>query len=328
MALGDLLSGILGGDAGKEDMKEGLALSREAADALKNVYVPTVEEQKILLQNPELAELLKAEQLNNSQMENVNVDPRLRNAQMSALEDLAGLSKTGLGVEDQSAFNSLRRQIAAEAQAQNQSVLQNAAATGTLNSGNTLMAQLNAGQQSANRGAEQADRLAGNAAEARRAALAQYGNMASQVGQQDFSQKSQIAQAQDAISKFNTQNRQDVNQYNVTNKQNLENQRAANANQQEMYNKGLIQQKFQNQMGKATGQAGATQNLANMYSQQGQAAAQGQANMTSGLLNTAAGLGAAYMTAGASEGVKAAAPAAATGAADLYQGPKRNRYNV
>lgn len=306
MGLGDLLSGVLGGDAGKDDMKEGIRLSREAADVLKNVYVPTVEEQKILLQNPELVELLKAEQLANSEMENVSVDPRLKNAQMKALEQLSGLSETGLGAEDKAAFNDLRRQLAGEAQAQTQSVLQNAAAQGTLNSGTSLMAQLNAGQQSANRGAEQADRLAANAAAARREALAQYGNMASQMGQQDFNNKSSVAQAQDAISRFNTQNRQDVNQYNIGNRQALENQRAANVNQQEMYNKGLIQNKFQNDMAKATGQVGATQNLANMYSQQGQAAAQGQANMTSGLINAGVGIGAAAMTGGTSA---AAAPA-------------------
>lgn len=328
MGLGDVLSGILGGSAGKDDMKEGLKLSREAADLLKNVYVPTVEEQKILLENPELVELLKAEQLANSEMEGVNVDPRLKNAQMKALEQLSGLSETGLGAEDKAAFNNLRRQIANESQAQTQSVLQNAAAQGTLNSGTSLMAQLNAGQQSANRGAEQADRLAANAAAARREALAQYGNMATHMGQNDFNNKSSVAQAQDAISRFNTQNRQDVNQYNIGNKQALEYQRANNANQQEMHNKGLIQNKFQNDMSKTTGQVGATQNLANQYSQQGQAAAQGQAAMTSGLINAGVGIGAAAMTGGASAAVAPAVKSgmpAATGAADLYQGPKRNR---
>lgn len=296
MALSDLLGGLLGGSAGKSEMNQAEGLSREAIEQLKQVYVPSVEEQKILLQNPELAGLLQAEQLQDSRLSDISVDPRLRQAQMSALEEMAGLAQTGLGAQDKAAFNDLRRQAAAEAQAQNASVLQQAASQGTLDSGNTLMAQLMAGQQSANRASQGGDQLAAQAAEARRNALAMKANMSSQMGQQDFSQKSQIAAAQDAIGRFNTQNRQDVNQYNLQNRQALENQRAQNANQQEMYNKGLTQQRFQNDLAKAGGTSGATQNLANMYTQQSQAKAQGQANMMGGLLNAGATMGAAYLS--------------------------------
>lgn len=295
MALSDILSSVLGGSAGKSDMKEATGLSREAVEQLKSLYVPTVEEQKILLQNPELAGLLDAEQLGPSALEEVSTDPRLKNAQLKALEELSGLSETGLGAEDKAAFNQLRRQSASEAQAQNAAVLQNAAAQGTLDSGNTLMAQLMSGQQAANRDAQGADAIAANAASARRAALGQYADMSSSMANQDFNQRAQVASARDTISQFNAQNRQGVNQYNLGNQQNINNQKATNANQQEMYNKGLVQQKFQNELAKAGGAANATQNLANMYSQQGQAAAQGQADMTSGLLKTGANLGAAYM---------------------------------
>ena len=119
MALGDILSGILGGSAGKSEMKEAQGLSREAVEQLKNVYVPTVEEQKITLQNPELAGLLSAEQLGPSALEEVSTDPRLKQAQMKALEQMAGLAQTGLGAEDIAAFNQLRRTAASDAQAAN-----------------------------------------------------------------------------------------------------------------------------------------------------------------------------------------------------------------
>lgn len=289
--------GLFGGDSGSSEMKKAIRMAKEARDTINRVYVPTVAEQEILLQNPELAGLLEAEQLGPSAMEEVSTDPRLRNAQMSALEQLAGLSETGLGAEDKAAFNQLRRQVASEAQANQQATLQNAAAQGTLNSGNALMAQLNAGQQAANRGAQGADELAAQAARARREALAQYGNMATTMGQNDFNNQSAVAQSRDAIANFNAQNRQGVNQYNLGNKQNLANQKADTTNQQTMYNKGLIQQKFQNDLGKATGQSGATQNIANMYAQQGAAKAQGSANMTSGLVGAGAQLGAAYIKA-------------------------------
>lgn len=292
--ISDLIGGILGNDAGKDEMKKSIGLSREALDELKRLYVPTVEEQQVSLVNPELAGLLQAEQLANSEMENVSTDPRLKNAQMKALEQLAGLSETGLGVEDQAAFNQLRRQAGAEAQAQQQSILSNAAAQGTLDSGNTLMAQLNASQAQANRLQSAGEQQAAQAAAARRQALGQYADMSSNMANTDFSQRAGIASAKDSINKFNTQNRQDVNQYNLGNRQNIANTTAQTANQQEMYNKGLIQQKFGNDVTKATGVAGQTNNLAGQYANQGQAAAQGQAAMNSAIVSGGMGLAGAY----------------------------------
>lgn len=292
--LSDLLGGILGNDAGKDEMAKSLGLSREALEELRRIYVPTVEEQKVNLVNPELAGLLGAEQLGPSSMEGVSTDPRLKNAQFKALEELAGLSQQGLGVEDQAAFNQLRRQAGAEAQAQQQSILNNAAAQGTLDSGNTLMAQLNASQAQANRLSQGAEAQAAQAAAARRQALGQYADMSSNMANQDFGQKSTVASAKDAINKFNSQNRQDVNQYNLGQRQAINNTTAQNKNQQEMYNQGLKQQRFQNEVTKATGVAGQTNNLANQYAQQGQAAAQGQAAMNSAILGTAGSVAGAY----------------------------------
>lgn len=296
--IGDFIGEIMGNDAGKDDMAKSLGLSREALEELRKLYVPTVEEQKVNLVNPELAGLLGAEQMGPSSMEDVYTDPRLKNAQMKALEELAGLSQQGLGVEDQAAFNNLRRQAGAEAQAQQKSILANAAAQGTLDSGNALQAQLMASQNQANQLQKGAEAQAATAAEARRAALSQYGNMSSNMANQDFSQKSTVASAKDAINKFNTQNRQDVNQYNLGQKQNINNTSAQNANAQQMHNQGLIQQQFQNNLSKTTGVAGQTNNLAGQYMQQGTAAANGQAQMNGALLSMAGS------AAGASAGKK------------------------
>lgn len=294
MALSDILSGVLGGSAGKDEMKQSIGLSREALEQLRNLKVPEIEIQKIALTNPELAGMLEAEQLGQSEMAGVSVDPRLKHAQMKALEELAGLSQTGLGVEDQAAFNQLRRQAGGEAQAAQQSILQNAAATGTLDSGNAMIAQLNAAQQQANRLSTGAEQQAAAAAEARRQALSQYANMSSNMSNQDFSQRSSIANAKDSINKFNAQNLQNVNQLNLGNKQAIANQTAANKNQQEIHNKGLIQQQFQNNLSKATGVAGQMNNVAGQYANQGQAAAQGQAAMNSALISGGLGIAGAY----------------------------------
>jgi hypothetical protein len=294
MALGDLLSGILGGSAGKEDMKTATGLSREALEQLKKLYVPTVEEQKVLLQNPELAGLLDPSQVNGSALEGVSTDPRLKQAQMRALEELSGLSHQGLGAEDRAAYNQLQRQAAGQAQAENAQVLQNAAARGTLDSGSTLMAQLMAGQTAANRSQQGGEQIAAQAAQARRQALGQYSDLSNNMANQDFAQKAQVGSAKDTINQFNAQNKQSAGQFNITNQQNIANQKASNANQQEIYNKQLLQQKFQNDLSKATGVAGQQNNLAGMYSQQGQNAANGQAQMTGAIVGGAASVGSAY----------------------------------
>lgn len=295
MGLGDILSGVLGGSAGKDDMKTSLGLSREALEELQRLYVPTVAEQEVALSAPELAGLLEAEQLGQSELAGISNDPRLKNAQMKALEELAGLSQTGLGVDDQAAFNQLRRQAGAETQAQNASILSNAAAHGTLDSGNALQAQLMSVQNQANKLQSGGEAQAATAAQARRQALGQYADMSTNMANTDFNQKAGVASAKDSINKFNNQNRQDVNQYNLGNKQNIANTTADTKNKQELYNKGLIQQRFQNNLSKSTGVAGQTNNLANQYAQQGQAAAQGQAAMTSGLLGTAGTIGGAMI---------------------------------
>lgn len=290
------LGSLFGGTAGKSDMKKANQLMQDAVAKLEAVGIPTVEAQKIALQDPELQGLLEAEQLAESEMGNISVDPRMRQAQMSALEEMSGLAQTGLGAEDRAAFNQLRRDNAGQAQAQNAAVLQEAAARGTLDSGSSLIASLNAGQNQANRGSAEGDRLAAQASAARREALSQKANLATQMGQNDFNQKSQVAQASDSINRFNSQNRQDVNAQNLNSRQTIANQANNNRNQEEMYNKGLIQQKFQNEFAKAGGVSGATQALAQNHAAQGQAAAQGEAAMKAGLLNAGVGIATAGMS--------------------------------
>lgn len=295
MALGDLVSGIFGGSAGKSDMKNATEAAKDAAAYLRSVRVPEIEIQKILLKNPELAGMLNAETVDGSALEQVSTDPRLKSAQLRALEELSGLSQTGLGAEDRAAFNQLQRESAAQAQAQAQQVLQNAAARGTLDSGSNVMAQLMAGQQAANRSQQGGEQLAAQAAQARRQALGQYADMSSAMANQDFAQRAQVANARDQIAQFNSQQKFGAGQVNLQNKQNIENQRASNANQQEIYNKQLHQQKYQNEIQKAGGVAQQMGNLANVYSGQGQAAAQGQAQMMGSLIGGAASIGAAAM---------------------------------
>jgi hypothetical protein len=305
-----LLDFLTGGDAGKSEMKQANALLQQNIARLEAIGIPSVDAQKIALQNPELVGLLEAEQIAESGFEGISTDPRLRQAQMAALEEMSGLAQTGLGTADRSAFNELRRNAAAEAQAQQKGILAQQAARGMLDSGQTLAAQLQAGQSQANRMSQEGDRLAANAAEARRAALMQQANMSSGIRTQDYGQASDAARAKDLIAQFNAQNRQTTGATNLQNRQIIENTRAANANTQETYNKGLLQQNFQNQITKATGQNNATTNLANAYATQGANKAQGAANAAAGLVGIGLTVANPFLGAAASNMFAKSAPAA------------------
>jgi hypothetical protein len=290
------MSSLLGGgDAGKDQLEKSNDLMQENIKRLEAIGIPSIDAQKIVLESPELVGLLEAEQQGPSAMEGISTDPRLRQSQMRALEEISGLGQTGLGVADKAAFNELRRDASAQAQAQNAAALQGANERGMLDSGSTLAAQLMAGQQQANRASAEGDRIAAAAAEARRAALMQQGQLSSSIRGQDYGQQSDVARARDSINAFNAQNRQNVNAQNLSAKQGIANQRVANNNTMEQYNKGLIQQNFQNQMSKAGGVNAATGNLASSYANQGNAAAQAQANQTAGLIGLAGTVGGAMV---------------------------------
>lgn len=303
-----------GGNAGKSEMEKANKLMQDNIARLEAIGIPTIEAQKIALQTPELVGQLEAEVMGPSRFEQVQMDPRLQAAQMSALEDMSGLAKTGLGAEDRAALNEIRRQAAGMAQAQKATALQQMQERGLGDSGASLVAQLQSGQAAADMAAQQGDRLAAEAASARRQALGQQASMASQMSQQQLALAGQKASAADVINQFNTQNRQNVSAQNLVARQNIANQAAAAKNQQEMYNKGLIQQDFQNRMAKATGVIGQQGNLAQQYAAQAGAAQQAQQAQTGALLNLAGTVAGAAVggPAGAAVGSKVASVAAPT----------------
>jgi len=220
----------------------------------------------------------------------------MREAQLKALADLQEQSETGLSVEDRSARNELQRDMAAQSQAEQKSILSNMAQRGALDSGAQLAAQLSSQQAGAQRGAEAADRLASDASSGRKQALAQASNLAGNMEGAQFGRQAQQAQARDIINKFNVSNRQNVQAQNLASRQAMENQRAATANQQQMHNKALQQQQFQNQMTKASGQTGQMQAQAGQLAQTGAGKQQAAAGGLGDIANLASA-GAALYTA-------------------------------
>lgn len=282
-------------NAGKSEMKQSNKLMRDNIARLEAIGIPTIEAQKIALESPELVGLLEAESIGPSRFEEVQMDPRLQAAQLAALEDVSGIAQTGLGAADQLALEEIRRRAAGQAQAQRATALQQMQERGLGDSGASLVAQLQAGQSAADTAAMQGMQQAAQAQQARMAALGQQANMASGMQGQQLQLAGQKASAADAIAQFNAQNRQSVAAQNLAARQNIANQQAATKNQQEVYNKALIQQKFQNEMAKATGVTGQQSAMAGNLQQQAGAAQQAQQAQTGALLNLGGTLGAAAL---------------------------------
>jgi hypothetical protein len=282
-------------NAGRSEMREANRLMRDNVARLEAIGIPTIEAQRIALESPELVGLLEAESLGPSRFEDVQMDPRLQAAQLSALEGISGVAETGLGAEDRLALEEIKRQAAGQAQAQRATTLQQMEERGMGDSGASLIAQLSSGQQAADTAAMQGMRQAAQAQQARMAALGQQANMASGMQQQQLGLAGQKASAADAIAQFNTQQRMGVQSQNLAARQNVANQGTATRNQQEMYNRGLVQQQFQNEMARATGVTGAQSNLAANMQAQAAAAQQAQQAQTGAILGAGTTIGAAAL---------------------------------
>lgn len=320
-----------GGSPGSDSAQRGL-------EAFANIDVPTVESQQLQLANPEYigdyqAQLQNAINQGPSALSDIATDPRLQSAQMNALNELAQVGQSGMTPAEKAALDESRRASAGEAQAKSAQVLSDFARRGMGGSGNELAAQLQNAQSSADRQAQGSDALLQQQQTAKLAALQNSANLAGNMQNQSFNQQANVANAKDAIARFNAQNQQSVQGSNVNaaNQAGLRNlsekQRIGEAgtntqNQQQQYNKGLIQQNFNNQMQRAGGEA----NQYNQISAAQRAGAANQGNMTSNLINTGTRLGAAYMTGGGSEVARAAAPGSASGG-DFTQGEEDNWLN-
>lgn len=294
-----IIGGLMGQEAAKGQLNAQERMYRENLARLAGIDIPSIQDQELnlLLQQSQgtyTPEMEAALNLSPSAMENLNVDPRLRQEQMVALEQYAQVAKSGMTPADEAMMEMVRRNAAGEAQAKQGQILQEMQARGQGGSGAELIARLQSNESGADRLQQAQLQEAVAKQNARMAALSQQANLASGIRNQDYGQQTDLARARDAISQFNLQNQQNVGQRNVANRnqaqqQNLQNaqaianQNVALQNQQQMHNKGLLQQQFQNQVTKATGQNQAGQQLASMYGNQAANTAGGMATIGQGI---------------------------------------------
>lgn len=289
---GSILGGAMGGKAAKKAASSA-ARAQAAAQAQMLARLDAIKDpelKKILLENPELVGQLSAEELGESGMEDIQLDPRLQEARMGALQGLMQKGEEGLTAQDKAQYEQMLGGADAQEQARQATIQAQMAQRGTLDSGAQLASQLSSSQGSSSNARMQAMQMASDAANQRMQAQAQAGGMAGQMQGQDFARQAQQAQARDAIARFNAANRQDVGRQNLQARQSLENLRASNVNQQQQLENQRQQQMFGNKMAKATGQNTITQSGANAASAAAQQAGQGQAQMYSGIGSAIGGL--------------------------------------
>jgi hypothetical protein len=210
MSAGDALGGIgeaIGsgfgelGSQGYRDMSD-----KEYEEALR---------QLLALKGPEYASIV-AEQMGPSAMENIRADPNSVAAQMQALEHLQRVGTSGgLTAQDEAKFLAAQDRVAEQERGSRGALMANFAARGQGGGMQELAAQLSNQQGAANRLNRAGTDMAGDAQRRAYEAMVESGNLGSRIRGQDFGEKSQRAQATDAINRFNAGTRNDVNQFNA-----------------------------------------------------------------------------------------------------------------
>lgn len=309
-ALAGGISSYIGGRQANKQAKaaqaEATRIYNERMAHLNAIGIPSIEAQKIILQDPELAGILapqlesQAEQLD-SQLAGIEVDPRLKRAQMDALSSIQERT-TGLTPEDIIQIQNTRRDIAGDMRAQDANIVQNLEQRGLGGAGIEVAMRQAGGQRAQSQASDEADRLAQMQYNAKMGALQQAGSMAGQLRGQEFGEKQTTASAADAIAQFNLANRMGVSGRNIdranqaqagnlAQKQRLADIRAGNANQAEIHNKGLIQQDFLNKMNKEGVRAGVSTDQANLALQTGANQAANTTAMWGGITDAITGAG-------------------------------------
>jgi len=135
------------------------------------------------------------------------INQAMRQKQLQAIGGIEELSETGLSAIDRAALTEIQNQIATQERGQRESILQNMAQRGISGSGQELAAQLQGSQAASQQASTQGMQQAAQAQRARMQALSSLSEMAGGIEQTDFQREAQRQEAQDAINRFNTQNR-------------------------------------------------------------------------------------------------------------------------
>jgi hypothetical protein len=283
--------GSQSGDGGRQAALDAMnANLSKAEQQFQGITTPDTVAQELHLETPVLQGLLKANNIPETALAGISTDPTLRSAQMKALQSLQERGASGLTPEDKQMFSQMQQKGAAAYQAQQSGIQQSLAERGMGGSGSELLQKIAASQNAANQQQSAGMDIAAQSAAAKRQALAQAGQLSGQLEQEDYQKAANLANARDAINRMNTQMQNQVAAQNLGLQQQYSDQATQIANQQQQYNKALLQKQYENQMNLAGTKAGIYAGGAQMNLQQ---AAMARPSQGSPLLGVLGGLGGA-----------------------------------
>lgn len=307
-SLANIAGGVAGNLLSQGDRDKASAEIEGIKDLYANIQLPDIEQMKLDLQQyqtgPEYtAREGVAEQLGMTDaLQDVQLDPRLKQTQMNALETLQKIAGSGFTPDELNALQEQRSAREADLTSKLKALQQQQDMRGIGNSDMALAQRMMESQGSANRGAADARALEAQAFKRSLDAITQGANLAGNIDATDYARQAQLAQNLNQRELTNLQQRANVNNSNVDRfnralESNIANQRETLnrntqlANQQQQFNKGLAQQQFGNQMSLAGAKAGAAGTAANMYGNRANATAGMFSGIGSGLGNIAMGMG-------------------------------------
>ncbi len=160
-------------------------------------------------------EQLQAAQMGETGLAQVQYDPRMLEAEMSALRALEEQGREGLTAQDRAAMAQFERETGQAARGRRGAIEQSMRSRGISGSGLDLVAQLQSAESANELAAMKALEREGMAAQRRTQGQLSAGQMAGQLGSRQFQQAAERAAAQDRINQFNAANRMNAQQYNI-----------------------------------------------------------------------------------------------------------------
>ncbi len=279
---GALIGGVaggLGGLLGGDDSGNSAQLAQN--QALWNALMPpSAEDLAVNYNNYNYAgdvspKMDVAQQLGqHDALQDVNLDPRLKQAQMSALDTLSKIAGSGFTPDEKASLDAARQQRDADVTSKLKALQQNQDMRGVGNSDMALAQQMMQAQSSANSGAADARAEQAQAYKRSLDAIMNKGSLASNMENTDYSRQANLANNLNSRELTNLGQRANVGasnvnrfnnalQYNNTNQQNVMNKNTDTQHSQANFNSQAKENAFANQIAKVNGQTGANVNVGN-----------------------------------------------------------------
>lgn len=305
-------------------------LYQDALNQINGVQTPDVDKMKIQLQGLVQQGLITPEQMSAALVDknaynDIMTNPSYTAAQQNALSQMQDVAESGgLTPIDKAQLQDIQDQQTTQVKGANDAVMQNLRERGVAGGGMELQAKLANEQSAADRASKAGLDVAAQAQQRALAAMQESGTMATNLRGQDYGEQATKAGAQNAIDAANAQMTNQGRQINkqandaaqaanLAEKQNVADTNVNTGNQQEVYNKQLQQQDFQNKMAKADASAGVYQNWGNAAAKKQAQKTGFQNGLTAGLIQTGAKAGASAVGGPAAGGAMSASESAPAG---------------